>query len=103
MLNLEEYLVMGVDVSKEELSVYDGERHYKVSNKRGLEELEERIREANGGDYERVIISFEPTGGYSYNLLRFCSEKRIKVMIVNPYKSSHFSRHLSRKLCMIRN
>ena len=92
MLNPEEFLVFGVDVSKDELVLYDGSRHYRVKNERGLKELSKLIRKRNGGDFGKVIISFEPTGGYSYHLLRFCSERKIKIMVVNPYKSSHFSK-----------
>ena len=90
MLNLSQSYVLGVDVAKEDLVVFDGEKHYKVKNAKGLRKLETIIRKHVGDDFEKVIISYEPTGGYSNHLVRFCSEKEIKTLKVNPYRASHF-------------
>ncbi len=90
MLNLNEFYVLGVDVSKDFLTVYDGEKHYVVRRKNGLKELDKLIRRKVGKQYGKVIVSYEPTGGYSYHLYRYCSEKGIKTLRVNPYRASHF-------------
>ena len=90
MLNLDEFYVLGIDVSKGSLTVYDGNEHYTVRNEKRLKELDRLIRRRVGEEYGKVIISFEPTGGYSYHLFRFCSERGIKTLKVNPYRASHF-------------
>jgi transposase len=87
---------IGIDVSKEELFVFDGETEVKLSNKRGLKALYTYITK-RFSDLQTVIIIFESTGPYSAYLKEFCALHEIKASIVNPKKSANFTKTLGNR------
>lgn len=87
---------IGIDVSKEELFVFDGETEVKLGNKRGLKALYAYITK-RFSDLHTVIIIFESTGPYSAYLKEFCTLHGIKASIVNPKKSANFTKTLGNR------
>ena len=79
---------IGIDVSKQVLSLYDGRKSFTIKNRKGLKELNTYI----GDKASNTAIIFEATGVYSGHLREYCREHGIKVHIVNPKKSSNFSK-----------
>ena len=70
---------IGVDVSKQVLVTYDGERERLFPNREGLPELAEFL------DHGReVLIVFEATSTYSRKLEAFCRERGIPTVKLNP-------------------
>ena len=70
---------IGVDVGKQALVTYDGEKERVFPNRKGLPEFAEFVN--HGRD---VLIVFEATSTYSRKLETFCEEKSIPVMKLNP-------------------
>ena len=83
---------IGIDVSKKDLSVFDGKKDLKFINKEGLKSLKKYLKKKV--NFSDLVLIFEPTGVYSLYLKEFCAENRIKAYIVNPKKSHHFTRVL---------
>jgi len=83
---------IGIDVSKKDLSVFDGKKDLKFINKEGLKSLKKCLKKKF--NLQEVVIIFEPTGIYSFYLKEFCAENSIKAYIVNPKKSHNFTRVL---------
>ena len=75
---------IGVDVSKQELVTYDGEKERVFPNTGALSEFEAFVD--CGGD---VLIAFEPTSTYSRRLEAFCRDKNIPALKLNPRLISH--------------
>jgi len=83
---------IGIDVSKKDLSVFDGKKDLKFINKEGLKSFKKYLKKKY--DFQDLVIIFEPTGVYSLYLKEFCAENSIKAYIVNPKKSHNFTRAL---------
>lgn len=90
------YNYIGIDVSKKVLHAFNGKKYYQVKNEPQIPELDELITET-GADLKKTIFIFEPTGAYSQNLKRYCASREIKVCIINPKQSSHFSKALGNR------
>ena len=86
---------IGIDVAKEEFSLYDGEREYTCRNTRGCAELKRCL--ARLSSFDALVLIFEATGPYSLYLREFCAESRIRVAILNPIKSASFTRVLGNR------
>jgi transposase len=84
---------IGIDVSKKDLAVFDGKKDLKFINKEGLNAFKKYLKKRYKTFADLVII-FEPTGIYSFNLKEFCAENNIKAYIVNPKRSHNFARSL---------
>jgi len=70
---------IGVDVSKQILVTYDGERERVFPNRKGLPELAAFL------DHGReVLIVFEATSTYSRNLEALCRERGLPMVKLNP-------------------
>jgi transposase len=70
---------IGVDVSKQVLVTYDGERERVFPNRKGLPELAEFL------DHGReVLIIFEATSTYSRKLEALCHERGLPTVKLNP-------------------
>lgn len=91
---MEQYI--GIDVAKEELSVFDGKNERIFKNRQGLSAFGAYLRRTFP-DLCKVILIFEATGPYSRYLVEFCSTQGIKAWIVNPKKSSHFAKALGNR------
>jgi len=87
---------IGIDVAKEELSVYDGIKEYTFRNERGCEELKGHLQKTFRS-LDNLILIFEATGPYSLYLREFCAHNRVRVYIVNPIKSSSFTKALGNR------
>jgi len=86
-----DYDYLGIDVSKKELYVYDGDKVYVMDNKSYLTRLKNFINKM-GYDKKKLVISYEPTGVYSNNLENFCARNKIKVFRADPYRASYFAK-----------
>ena len=82
---------IGIDVSKKDLSVFDG-KDLKFINQEGLTSFKKYLKKKY--NLSEVVIIFEPTGVYSLYLKEFCAENSIKAYIVNPKQSHNFARAL---------
>ena len=63
---------IGIDVSKKDLAVFNG-KDLKFINKEGLKSFKKYLKKRYKTFADLVII-FEPTGIYSFNLKEFCAE-----------------------------
>jgi len=86
---------IGIDVSKKDLSVFDGKKDLKFINKEGLKSFKKYLKKKV--NFSDLVIIFEPTGIYSFYLKEFCAENSIKAYIVNPKKSHNFTRALGKR------
>lgn len=86
---------IGIDVSKKDLSVFDGKKDLKFINKEGLKSFKKYLKKKV--DFSDLVLIFEPTGVYSLYLKEFCAENNIKAYIVNPKKSHNFTRALGKR------
>ncbi|MHC2995853.1 MAG: IS110 family transposase [Candidatus Atribacteria bacterium] len=86
---------IGIDVSKKDLSVFDGKKDLKFINKEGLKSFKKYLKKKY--NLQEIAIIFEPTGVYSLYLKEFCAENSIKAYIVNPKKSHNFTRALGKR------
>jgi transposase len=86
---------IGIDVSKKDLSVFDGKKDLKFINQEGLTSFKKYLKKKY--HLQEVAIIFEPTGVYSLYLKEFCAENSIKAYIVNPKKSHNFTRALGKR------
>jgi transposase len=81
---------IGIDISKEALSVFDGEKEHTFRNGRSLAGfktyLHKRFR------FDDIVLIFEATGPYSYYLRDFCAEHAVRVWVVNPKRSAYFAK-----------
>lgn len=78
------YTFLGIDISKNSISVYDGKKLYKVSNERYLKEFKEKV--LKDFSKEKVVLIYEPTGPYSAFFEEFCATNGLKVVSLNPRK-----------------
>jgi transposase len=83
---------IGIDVSKKDLSVFDGKKDLIFINQEGLTSFKKYLKKKV--NFSDLVIIFEPTGVYSLYLKEFCAENRIKAYIVNPKRSHNFARSL---------
>jgi len=86
---------IGIDVSKKDLSVFDGKKDLKFANKEGLKSFKKYLKKKY--HLQEIVIIFEPTGIYSFYLKEFCAENSIKAYIVNPKQSHNFTRALGKR------
>jgi len=82
---------IGIDVSKKDLSVFDG-KDLKFINQEGLTSFKKYLKKKYS--LSEIVIIFEPTGVYSLYLKEFCAENSIKSYILNPKQSHNFARAL---------
>ena len=86
---------IGIDVSKKDLSVFDGKKDLKFINKEGLKSFKKYLKKKY--HLLEIVLIFEPTGIYSFYLKEFCAENSIKAYIVNPKQSHNFTRALGKR------
>jgi len=84
---------IAVDVSKKELSVYDGKKDMTFLNSEGLSSLKKYLK-AHYRDFNQLVFLLEATGSYSDYLIEMCAKYRIKAVIINPKASHHFAKSL---------
>ena len=70
---------IGVDVSKQELVVYDGKKGRTFPNDVQLEEFTKYV-----ASVEDALIVFEPTSTYSHRLQALCAKRSIPTCQLNP-------------------
>ncbi len=87
---------IGVDVSKQDISVFDYKGLSTFKNEKGLKDLRFYIKK-QFKSYDDIAIIFESTGVYSDYLKEFCSIHKIKACIVNPKKSSNFAKAIGNR------
>ncbi len=82
---------IGVDVSKQELSVFDGKKDLTFKNERALRALKSYLKE-RFETFDDLVVIFESTGPYSNYLKEFCATNQINACIINPKRSSNFAK-----------
>ena len=80
------HLFLGVDVSKNSLTVYDGQRTYTFPNQRRLKHFHRFLKKYYRRKEKQPVIIYEPTGPYSAFLEEFCAWKKLHVVRLNPRK-----------------
>ena len=81
-------VVVGVDVSKDQLDVFVRERHFVVANDpEGFEKLVRRLDK-----YAVRLVAMEATGGYEAGLAVALSESGVPLAVVNPRQVRYFAR-----------
>ena len=89
---------IGIDVSKQTLKVFNGEKEYGVVNERGLKTLRKLLRKNYGRKWnDSVNLIYEPTGPYSNYLREFASNQKTRVYEINPKKSANFAKALGNR------
>jgi transposase len=86
---------IGIDVSKKDLSVFDGKKDLIFINQEGLRSFKKYLKKKV--NFSDLVIIFEPTGVYSLYLKEFCAENSIKAYMVNPKQSHNFTRALGKR------
>ena len=87
------YQYIGIDISKATLDVFDGEKSYQFPNTpSGYKDL---LRHAPKG--KELCFIFEPTGIYSYDLIRFCQAKKIPALIVGSKEARDYARSIKQR------
>jgi len=76
---------IAVDVSKKELSVYDGKKDRTFSNTEGLGSLKKYLRRYYR-DFNQLIFLLEATVSYSDYLIEMCAQYRIKTVIITTLR-----------------
>jgi transposase len=76
---------IGIDVGKQTLVTYDGQKERSFPNSEGLTELASFLRKKGQG----VIVVFEPTSTYSRGLEALCRKKGIRCCYLNPRVIPH--------------
>lgn len=84
---------IGVDVSKEVLSVYDGKKSLEFENTKELKSFYHYLKR-HFKHFENLVVIFEATGIYSDPLKEFCAANHIKAYILNPKQSHNFAKSL---------
>jgi len=84
------------DVSKKVLCGFDGEKELAFDNKKGLKALKSYLKKKYK-DLNDLVIVFEATGVYSNYLKAFCADNNLKVYIINPKRSSNFSKAIGNR------
>ena len=92
---MEDLSFLGVDISKNSITVYDGKKLYTFPNERYLEKFKERIFKHLNKD--KIVIIYEPTGPYSSFLEEFAAIERIKVVAINPRKTPYLLEVMSHR------
>ena len=78
---------IGLDVSKESISVYVpiNNLDYEIKNtQEGLNKLISKLKKLYKKEYGSLVFVYEPTGSYSELLKKYCSTKKIKTFAINP-------------------
>jgi len=81
-----DYIFLGVDIAKEDITVYDGHKTLTFPNERGLKNFQRFLKKHYPRQEKSLVIIYEPTGPYSAFLEEFCARKKLRVVRLNPRK-----------------
>ena len=84
---------IGIDVSKKDLSIFDGDNDLNFKNTEGLKAFKRYLKKRYR-HFDNLGILFEATGIYSEPLQAFCAHHKIKAYRINPKQSHNFARSL---------
>lgn len=91
------YQYIGIDVSKQTLQVYDGEKDSSFPNEPNLQAFDRFIQKQKRNNTEELVLIFEPTGAYSSALRKYCIRENLKTKIVNPSQSAYFAKAIGNR------
>ena len=77
-------LIVGIDVSKDTFNVHFANTDLKLLN--NLKGFRQFLKSVPTGS----VLAMEATGSYHYKLASFMHERSYKIMVLNPYKVSHW-------------
>lgn len=86
---------IGLDVSKESISVYIPINNLGYEIKNTLDDLNKllsKLKKLYKKEFNDLVFVYEPTGSYSELLKKFCSQKSIKTFAINPKRSHNFAK-----------
>lgn len=84
-------IFIGIDVSKDSLDIYDGERSGKTTNDvKGIMSFVKRLKSSKVAP----LVVVESTGGYERGVVRALWREKIPVSVVNPRQSKRFVQSL---------
>ena len=86
---------VGIDVSKSNIDVYFGKVNKYISlcnNDNGYEQLLNELIKHYKKALSKIIVVFEPTGGYEYGLREFLQLKKIAFHCVHPTKVRNYAK-----------
>jgi transposase len=86
---------IGLDVSKESISVYIpiNKLDYEIKNSQeGLNKLASKLKKLYKKEHDNLVFVYEPTGSYSELLKKFCAKKSIRTFAINPKRSHNFAK-----------
>lgn len=91
---------IGLDISKSTVNVHipltqlDLEIENSLSS---FKALYSKLKKLYKKEIDKLTFIFEPTGGYSSLLYRFCADKKTQVFLINPKQSSNFSKAVAQR------
>lgn len=91
---------IGLDVSKSTINVHipKGSLDLEIENSnKAIKSLYSKLKKIYKKELDDLIFIYEPTGSYSYQLTFFCSQKSIKVFMINPKQSYNFAKAIGQR------
>lgn len=91
---------IGLDISKSTLSVYIpiNKEELTIDNTpKGIRELYAKLKKVYKKSIDNLVFVYEPTGNYSAAIKRFCSERGIKVFMINPQQSKNYAKAIGER------
>ncbi len=91
---------IGIDVSKSSLNIHIPKNNLDLeidNNIKSLKAFHSKLKKIYKKEIDKLTFVYEPTGSYSALLYRFCSEKKIKVFMINPKSARNFAKAVAQR------
>lgn len=91
---------IGLDISKKLIAVHIpiNKTNIEIENSlQGIKSLYSKLKKLYKKSINDLVYIFEPTGNYSFALIKFCNEKNIRCFLINPKQFSNFSKALGQR------
>jgi len=91
---------IGFDISKSTINVHipKGSLDLEIENSnKAIKSLYSKLKKLYKEEINNLIFIYEPTGSYSYQLTCFCSQKSIKIFMINPKQSHNYAKAIGQR------
>jgi len=91
---------IGLDISKSSVNVYIplGKQDLEIENTlKSFKSFYSKLKKLYKKEIDKITFVFESTGSYSVLLYKFCSDKNIKVFMINPKQARNFARAIAQR------
>jgi len=91
---------IGLDISKSTINVHipKGALDIELENSfKAIKSLFSKLKKIYKKEINNLVFTYEPTGSYSYLLTKFCSQKQIKVFMINPKQGHNFAKAIGQR------